>query len=113
MNNNEATGISIQDLEQWFDEELELYGTKDKSDFESVFAWKHSAISQARLRIINKAKKKIQEQSQAKLNSERINKVIQVLIEYGLAEDCSGSELIEVGPKGLDDIVQELNKALE
>lgn len=26
MNNNEATGISIQDLEQWFDEELELYG---------------------------------------------------------------------------------------
>lgn len=113
MNNNETTGISIQDLEQWFDEELELYGTKDDPDFEGVFAWKHSAISQARFRVINKAKKKIREQSQAKLNSERINKVIQVLIDYGLAEDCSGSALIKVGAKCLDDIVQELNKALE
>lgn len=113
MNNNEATGISIQDLEQWFNEELELYGTKDEPDFEGVFAWKHSAISQARFHILNKAKKKIREQSQAELNSKRINNVIQVLIEYGLAEDCSGSELIEIGPKGLDDIVQELNEALE
>ena len=83
MNNNETNGISIQDLEQWFNEELELY------------------------------ERKIQEQSQAKLNSKRINNVIQVLIEYGLAEDCSGSALIEVGGKCLDDIVQELNKALE
>ena len=70
-------------------------------------------IVAARVHILNKAKKKIQEQSQAELNSKRINKVIQVLIEYGLAEDCSGSELVEIGPKGLDDIVQELNKALE
>ena len=100
MNNNEANGISIQDLEQWFDEELTLYGN-------------HVEIDAAKVHILNKAKRKIQEQSQAKLNSERINKVIQVLIEYDLAEDCSGSELIKVGPKGLDDIVQELNKALE
>ena len=28
---NEANGISIQDLEQWFDEELELYDNKDNS----------------------------------------------------------------------------------
>lgn len=90
---NEANGISIQDLEQWLDEEVKLYGTK--------------------VHILNKAKKKIQEQGQAELNSKRINKVIQVLVEYGLVEDCSGSELIEIGPKGLDDIVQELNKALE
>lgn len=97
---NEPNGISIQDLEQWFDEELTLYGN-------------HVEIDAAKVHILNKAKRKIQEQSQAKLNSERINKVIQVLIEYDLAEDCSGSELIEVGPKGLDNIVQELNKALE
>lgn len=90
---NEANGISIQDLEQWLDEEVKLYDTK--------------------VRILNNAKKKIQEQSQAELNSKRINNVIQVLIEYDLAEDCSGSELIEVGPKGLANIVQELNKALE
>lgn len=25
---NEANGINIQDLEQWFDEELELYGNE-------------------------------------------------------------------------------------
>lgn len=97
---NEANGISIQDLEQWLDEEVKLYGN-------------HVEIDAAKVHILNKAKRKIQEQSQAKLNSERINNVIQVLIEYGLAEDCSGSELIEIGPKGLDDIVQELNKALE
>lgn len=97
---NEPNGISIQDLEQWFDEELTLYGN-------------HVEIDAAKVHILNKAKRKIQEQSQAKLNSERINKVIQVLIEYDLAEDCSGSELIEVGPKGLDNIVRELNKALE
>ena len=97
---NESNSISIQDLEQWFDEELTLYGN-------------HVEIDAAKVHILNKAKRKIQEQSQAKLNSERINKIIQVLIEYGLAEDCSGSELIEIGPKGLDDIVQELNKALE
>ncbi len=97
---NEANGINIQDLEQWFDEELTLYGN-------------HVEIDAAKVHILNKAKRKIQEQSQAKLNSERINKVIQVLIEYDLAEDCSGSELIEVGPKGLDNIVRELNKALE
>ena len=106
--NNEPNGISIQDLEQWFNEELELYGNKDNST-----SWEHAEIVTARVHILNKAKKKIREQSQAKLNSERINKIIQVLIEYGLAEDCSGSELIEIGPKGLDDIVQELNKALE
>lgn len=100
MNNNETTGISIQDLEQWFDEELTLYGN-------------HVEIDAAKVHILNKAKRKIQEQSQAKLNSERINKVIQVLIEYDLAEDCSGSALIEVGAKCLNDIVQELNKALE
>lgn len=105
---NESNGISFQDLEQWFDEELELYGNKD-----NFTSWEHVEIVAARLHILNKAKKKIQEQSQAELNSERINKVIQVLIEYGLAEDCSGSELIEIGPKGLNDIVQELNKALE
>lgn len=105
---NESNGISIQDLEKWFDEELELYGNKDNST-----SWEHAEIVTARVHILNKAKKKIQERSQAKLNSERINNVIQVLIEYGLAEDCSGSELIEIGPKGLDDIVQELNKALE
>ena len=98
MNNNETTGISIQDLEQWFDEELKLYGTN---------------IVAARAHILNKAKKKIQEQRQAELNSKRIINVIQVLIEYGLAEDCSGSALIEVGAKCLNDIVQELNKALE
>lgn len=97
---NEANGISIQDLEQWFDEELTLYGN-------------HVEIDAAKVHILNKAKKKIQEQSQAELNSKRIINVIQVLIEYGLAEDCSGSELIEIGPKGLNDIVQELNKALE
>lgn len=97
---NESNSISIQDLEQWFDEELTLYGN-------------YVEIDAAKVHILNKAKRKIQEQSQAKLNSERINKVIQVLIEYDLAEDCSGSELIEVGPKGLDNIVQELNKALE
>ena len=97
---NEPNGIGIQDLEQWFDEELTLYGN-------------HVEIDAAKVHILNKAKRKIQEQSQAKLNSERINKVIQVLIEYDLAEDCSGSELIEVGPKGLDNIVRELNKALE
>ncbi len=51
-------------------------------------------IVAARVHILNKAKKKIREQSQAKLNSEHINKIIQLLIEYGLAEDCSGSELI-------------------
>ena len=90
---NEANGISIQDLEQWLDEEVKLYDTK--------------------VRILNNAKKKIQEQSQAELNSKRIINVIQVLIEYGLVEVHSGSELIEIGPKGLDDIVQELNKALE
>ena len=106
--NNEPNGISIQDLEQWFDEELELYGNKDNST-----SWEHAEIVTARVHILNKAKKKIQEQSQAKLNSERINKIIQVLIEYGLAEDCSGSELIEIGPKGLDAIIQALNKALE
>lgn len=105
---NEANGISIQDLEQWFDEELKLYGTNDEFN-----AWEHVEIVAARLHILNKAKKKIQEQSQAELNSKRINNVIQVLIEYGLAEDCSGSELVEIGPKDLDDIVQELNKALE
>ena len=97
---NEPNGIGIQDLEQWFDEELTLYGN-------------HVEIDAAKVHILNKAKRKIQEQSQAKLNSERINKVIQVLIKYDLAEDCSGSELIEVGPKGLDNIVRELNKALE
>ena len=105
---NESNSISIQDLEQWFDEELELYGNKDNST-----SWEHAEIVAARVHILNKAKKKIQEQSQAELNSKRINNVIQVLIEYDLAEDCSGSELIEIGPKGLDDIVQELNKALE
>ena len=108
MNNNETTGISIQDLEQWFDEELELYDNKD-----NFTSWEHVYIYTAKAHILNKAKKKIQEQSQAELNSKRINKVIQVLVEYGLVEDCSGSELIEIGPKGLDDIVQELNKALE
>lgn len=109
MNNNETNGISIQDLEQWFNEELELYcGIKD--EFRS---WEHVEIVAAKTHILNKARQKIQEQSQAKLNSERINKVIQVLVEYGIAEDCSGSELIEIGPKGLDNIVQELNKALE
>lgn len=109
MNNNETTGISIQDLEQWFDEELKLYGTNDEFN-----AWEHvGMIVAARVHILNKAKKKIREQSQAKLNSERINKIIQVLIEYGLAEDCSGSALIEVGAKCLNDIVRELNKALE
>lgn len=97
---NDPNSISIQDLEQWFDEELVLYGN-------------HVYIDTAKAHILNKAKKKIQEQSQAELNSKRINKVIQVLVEYGLVEDCSGSELIEIGPKGLDDIVQELNKALE
>lgn len=97
---NEPDGISIQDLEQWFDEELTLYGN-------------HVEIDAAKVHILNKAKRKIQEQSQAKLNSERINKVIQVLIEYDLSEDCSGSKLIEIEPKGLDNIVQELNKALE
>lgn len=97
---NESNSISIQDLEQWFDEELTLYGN-------------HVEIDAAKVHILNKAKRKIQEQSQAKLNSERINKVIQVLIEYDLAEDCSGSALIEVGAKCLNDIVQELNKALE
>ena len=106
--NNEITGISIQDLEQWFNEELELYGTKDGPK-----SGEYVDIVAAKIHILNKAKRKIQEQSQAKLNSERINNVINVLIEYGLAEDCSGSELIEVGPKGLDNIVQELNKALE
>lgn len=105
---NEANGINIQDLEQWFDEELELYGNKD-----NFTSWEHAEIVAARVHILNKAKKKIQEQSQAKLNSKRINNVIQVLIEYGLAEDCSGSELIEVGPKGLNNIVRELNSALE
>ena len=105
---NEANGISIQDLEQWFDEELELYGNKDNFN-----SWEHVDIVAARVHILNKAKKKIQEQSQAKLNSKRIINVIQVLIEYGLAEDCSGSALIEVGAKCLNDIVQELNKALE
>lgn len=106
---NDSNGISIQDLEQWFDEELKLYGTNDEFN-----AWEHvGMIVAARVHILNKAKKKIQERSQAELNSKRINNVIQVLIEYGLAEDCSGSELIEIGPKGLDDIVQELNKALE
>lgn len=105
---NETTGISIQDLEQWFNEELELYGTKDEPN-----SWEHVDIVAAKMHILNKAKRKIQEQSQAKLNSKRINNVIQVLIDYGLAEDCSGSELIEIGPKGLDNIVQELNNALE
>lgn len=108
MNNNETNGISIQDLEQWFNEELELYGTKGEPN-----SWEHVDIVAAKIHILNKAKRKIQEQSQAKLNSKRINNVIQVLIEYGLAEDCSGSALIEVGGKCLDDIVQELNKALE
>lgn len=108
MNNNEATGISIQDLEQWFNEELELYGTKGEPN-----SWEHVEIVAAKIHILNKAKRKIQEQSKAKLNSKRINNVIQVLIEYGLAEDCSGSELIEVGSKGLNNIVRELNKALE
>ena len=105
---NEANGINIQDLEQWFNEELELYGTKDEPN-----SWEYVDIVAAKNHILNKAKRKILEQSQTKLNSERINKIIQVLIEYGLVEDCSGSELIEIGPKGLDDIVQELNKALE
>ena len=104
---NESNGISIQDLEQWFDEELELY---NKDNFTS---WEHVEIDTAKAHILNKAKKKIQEQSQAELNCKRIINVIQVLIEYGLAEVCWGSELIKVGPKGLDDIVQELNKALE
>lgn len=106
--NNEATGISIQDLEQWFNEELELYGSKDEPN-----SWEHVELVGAKIHILNKAKQKIQEQSQAKLNSKRINNVIQVLIEYGLAEDCSDSELIEVGAKCLDDIVRELYKALE
>ena len=97
---NEPNGISIQDLEQWFDEELTLYGN-------------HVEIDAAKVHILNKAKRKIQEQSQAELNSKRINNVIQVLIEYGLAEDCSGSALIKVGAKCLNDIVQELNKALD
>ena len=105
---NKSSSISIQDLEQWFNEELELYGTKDEPN-----SWEYVDIVASKNHILNKAKKKIREQSQAKLNSERINKIIQVLIEYGLAEDCSGSELIEIGPKGLDDIVQELNEALE
>ena len=105
---NKSSSISIQDLEQWFNEELELYGTKDEPN-----SWEYVDIVAAKNHILNKAKKKIQEQSQAELNSKRIINVIQVLIEYGLAEDCTGSELIEVGPKGLDNIVQELNKALE
>ena len=105
---NESNGISIQDLEQWFDEELELQDNKD-----NFTSWEHVYIDTAKAHIINKAKKKIQEQSQAELNSKRIINVIQVLIEYGLVEVHSGSELIEIGPKGLDDIVQELNKALE
>ena len=102
--NNEATGISIQDLEQWFNEELELYGTKDEPH-----SWEYVDILAAKIHILNKAKRKIQEQSQAELNSKRINNVIQVLIEYGLAEDCSGSALIEVGAKCLNNIVEELN----
>lgn len=106
--NNEITGISIQDLEQWFDEEFELYGTKDKFN-----DWEHIELAGAKIHILNKAKQKILEQAQAELNSKRINNVIQVLIEYGLAEDCSGSKFIEVGSKGLDNIVRELNKALE
>lgn len=113
MNNNETNGISIQDLEQWFNEELELYGSDGHPDFDGVFIYKYDTIAAAKLRILDKAKRKILEQNQAKLNSKRINNVIQVLIEYGLAEDCSGSELIEVGPKGLDNIVQNLYKALE
>lgn len=106
--NNEITGISIQDLEQWFDEEFELYGTKDKFN-----DWEHIELAGAKIHILNKAKQKILEQAQTELNSKRINNVIQVLIEYGLAEDCSGSKFIEVGSKGLDNIVRELNKALE
>lgn len=113
MNNNEATGISIQDLEQWFNEELELYGTKDEPDFDGVFAWKHSAISQARFRIINKAKKKIREQEQAKLNLDRLNKVLEVLCNYDIAEKYSDADVYEIDAKCLNDIVQELNKALE
>lgn len=111
MNNNEATGISIQDLEQWFNQELELYGTKNEPDFDGVFAWKHSAISQARFRIINKAKKKIREQ--AKLNLDRLNKVLEVLCNYDIAEKYSDADVYEIGAKCLNDIVQELNKALE
>ena len=106
--NNETIGISIQDLEKWFDEEFELYGITVKTS-----SWEHVELVGAKIHILNKAKQKILEQTRAELNSKRINNVIQVLIEYGLAEDCSGSELIEVGPKGLDNIVQELNKALE
>ena len=106
--NNEANGISIQDLEQWFDEEFELYGTKDKFN-----GWEHVELVGAKIHILNNAKQKILEQTRAELNSKRIKNVIQVLMEYGLAADCSGSALIEVGDKCLDDIVQELNKALE
>lgn len=113
MNNNEATGISIQDLEQWFNEELELYGTKDEPDFEGVFAWKHSAISQARLRILDKAKRKILEQEQAKRNLDRLNKVLEVLCNYDIAEEYPDADVYEIGAKCLNDIVQELNKALE
>lgn len=57
---NESNGISIQDLEQWFNEELELYGTKDEPN-----SWEHAEIVAARVHILNKAKKKIQERSQA------------------------------------------------
>ena len=107
MNNNETTGISIQDLEQWFNEELELYGS------DGVFLHKYDTIAAAKLRILDKAKRKILEQEQAKLNLDRLKKVLEVLCNYDISEKYSDADVYEISAKCLNDIVQELNKALE
>ena len=76
---NESSSISIQDLEKWFDEELELHGNKDNST-----SWEHAEIVTARVHILNKAKKKIQEQSQAELNSNPTAPLTRMAIESTL-----------------------------
>lgn len=113
MNNNEATGISIQDLEQWFNEELELYGSDGHPDFDGVCVYKYDTIAAAKLRILDKATRKILEQEQAKLNLDRLNKVLEVLCNYDIAEKYSDADVYEIDAKCLNDIVQELDKALE
>jgi hypothetical protein len=110
---NETTGISIQDLEQWFNEELELYGSDGHPDFDGVFIYKYDTIAAAKLRILDKAKRKILEQEQAKLNLDRLNKVLAVLCNYDIAEEYPDADVYEIGAKCLNDIVRELNEALE
>lgn len=62
---NESNGIHIKDLDQWFDEELELYGGDgDHSSiqderYDAILEYKRDALKAAKHHIIFKAALKI------------------------------------------------------